>query len=96
MTKSELISQLHITQKHNHLGCDDVQYGVDLILECLSDAFTSGGRVEVRGFGSFKLNHRNARIGRNPKTGEVVHVPDKYAVNFRPALDLRQRVDMHS
>ncbi len=93
MKKSELVDQLTAELKHSLLTTDDVQYGVDIILDALANALSQGKRVEVRGFGSFKLNHRDARIGRNPKTGSIVQVPEKYSPNFRPAQELRQRVD---
>ena len=52
-----------------------------------------GGRVEIRGFGSFGLNSRPARIGRNPKTGEKVQVPPKYVPHFKAGKDMRDRID---
>jgi integration host factor subunit beta len=52
-----------------------------------------GRRIEIRGFGSFELNHRPARTGRNPKTGEKVPVPEKFAPHFKPGRELRERVD---
>ena len=93
MKKSEFINQLYAEHKSNLLSYDDVKYGVTVILDSLADALTQGDRIEVRGFGSFTLHHHGARIGRNPKTGSVVHVPEKYSPNFRPAHELRQRVD---
>ena len=53
----------------------------------------SGQRIEIRGFGSFGLNHRPARTGRNPKSGEKVHVPEKFVPHFKAGKELRERVD---
>ena len=91
MTKSELIDQLAAEQ--GQLGYRDVELAVKEILESLTNALSSGERIEVRGFGSFTLHHRKARIGRNPKTGTSVYVPDKHVPHFKPGKELRQRVD---
>ncbi len=91
MTKSELIDLLSADQ--NQLGYRDVELAVKVILECLTSALASGERIEVRGFGSFTLHHRRARVGRNPKTGNSVTVPDKHVPHFKPGKELRQRVD---
>ncbi|MEA1890443.1 MAG: integration host factor subunit beta [Pseudomonadota bacterium] len=96
MTKSELIEQLTTDQDHNLLTYHDVQLGLMVILESMANALSRGERIEVRGFGSFTLHYRKARIGRNPKTGSSVHVPDKYIPGFRPSQKLRQRVDNKS
>jgi len=53
-----------------------------------------GGRVEIRGFGSFSVHHRPARHGRNPKTGESVEIPPKYVSHFKPGKELRERVNL--
>jgi len=91
MTKSELIDMIAAEQKQ--LGYRDVELAVKEILECLSNALSSGERIEVRGFGSFTLHHRQARVGRNPKTGSAVKVPDKHVPHFKPGKELRQRVN---
>jgi integration host factor subunit beta len=93
MTKSELIDLLSADQ--NQLGYRDVELAVKVILESLTSALSSGERIEVRGFGSFTLHHRRARVGRNPKTGNSVTVPDKHVPHFKPGKELRQRVDIH-
>ena len=92
MTKSELIDLLSAEQ--NQLGYRDVELAVKAILESLTSALSSGERIEVRGFGSFTLHHRRARVGRNPKTGNSVTVPDKHVPHFKPGKELRQRVDI--
>jgi integration host factor subunit beta len=59
----------------------------------LTTAVANGERIEIRGFGGFSTIHRKARIGRNPKTGESVSVPNRHTVHFKPGLDLRNRVN---
>ena len=56
-------------------------------------SLVKGGRIEIRGFGSFRINHRPARTGRNPKTEEKMSVPEKYVPHFKPGRELRERVD---
>ena len=91
MTKSELIEIL--TQRQGHLKSDDVDMAVKQILEIMSDALAQGGRIEIRGFGSFSLHFRPPRQGRNPKTGETVALSGKYVPHFKPGKDLRERVN---
>ena len=93
MKRSEFINQLVAELNSNLLSYDDVKYGVTVILDSLADALSFGDRIEVRGFGSFTLHHHEARIGRNPKTGSSVEVPDKHVPSFRPSQELKQRVD---
>lgn len=91
MTKSELIERL--VQRHTHLSQKDVELAVKSLLEEVSRALASGGRIEIRGFGSFSVHHRPARMGRNPKTGESVHIPEKYVPHFKPGKEMRERVN---
>ncbi|MCG6872657.1 MAG: integration host factor subunit beta [Gammaproteobacteria bacterium] len=91
MTKSDLIEKLAADQPQ--LVYKDVELAVKGLLERMSDALVDGERIEVRGFGSFSLHHRPSRIGRNPKTGAAVQVPDKYVPHFKPGKELRERVD---
>ena len=69
---------------------------VKVILDSMSGVLSKGGRVEIRGFGSFALNHRPPRKGRNPKTGVSVMVPAKYVPHFKAGKELRERVDAKS
>jgi len=64
-----------------------------VILGALADSLSQGGRAEIRGFGSFSLNYRPPRMGRNPKNGVSVSVPSKYVPHFKPGKELRERVD---
>ena len=91
MTKSELIEAL--ARKLNHLAYRDIELSVKNLLEMMSQSLSNGERIEIRGFGSFSLHHRPARVGRNPKTGEAVSLPAKYVPHFKPGKELRERVD---
>lgn len=91
MTKSELIETL--SRKLNHLAYRDIELSVKSLLEMMSQSLSNGERIEIRGFGSFSLHHRPARVGRNPKTGEAVALPAKHVPHFKPGKELRERVD---
>lgn len=92
MTKSELISRL--AERFPQLGAKDADFAVKVLLDALSAALINGDRIEVRGFGSFSLNYRPPRVGRNPKSGEKVHVLEKYVPHFKAGKELRERVDL--
>lgn len=91
MTKSELIAIL--AQQLSHLVIKDVELAVNCVIEQISESLSFGERIEIRGFGSFSLHHRLPRMGRNPKTGEVVSLTKKYVPHFKPGKELRGRVD---
>ena len=97
MTKSELMARLAevFTEKHSDsaLQAKDVEYSVKVLVDTMTRALAKGQRIEIRGFGSFDLNERPARTGRNPKTGERVQVPAKKVPHFKPGKELRERVD---
>lgn len=93
MTRAELIQQLASSQ--SKLTAKDIELTVRTILDAMSHTLAKGGRVEVRGFGSFGINHRPARKGRNPKTGVSVMVPTKYVPHFKPGKELRERADIN-
>jgi integration host factor subunit beta len=90
MTRSDLIARL--AELHPQLLAKDAELAVKVILDALSSTLSRGGRVEIRGFGSFGLNYRPPRQGRNPKTGDKVGVPAKYVPHFKAGKDLRERV----
>lgn len=90
MTKSELVAEL--TAKLPHLTTRDVDFAVNLMLDAIAEALNRGDRIEIRGFGSFSLNYRPARAGRNPKTGEQVEVVAKHVPHFKAGKELRERV----
>lgn len=91
MTKSELIEA--IVRQQSHLAQRDVELAVKSILEQMSSALATGGRIEVRGFGSFSLHYRPPRQGRNPKTGDSVDLTGKHVPHFKPGRELRERVN---
>lgn len=91
MTKSELIEVLASQQQH--LSHADVDLAVRTVVERMSHALAVGRRIEIRGFGSFNLNFRKPRMGRNPKTGDSVALPGKFVPHFKPGKDLRERVN---
>ncbi|KAG0162549.1 hypothetical protein DFQ30_001754, partial [Apophysomyces sp. BC1015] len=94
MTKSELVAQLAL--RFPQLVLKDADFAVKAMLDAMSDALANGHRIEIRGFGSFALNRRPARIGRNPKSGESVQVPEKWVPHFKPGKELRERVDRNA
>ena len=91
MTKSELIARL--AQRYPQLVAKDAEFAVKMILDAMTSSLLAGHRIEIRGFGSFGLNYRPPRTGRNPKSGEKVRVPEKYVPHFKAGKELRERVD---
>ena len=91
MTKSELIQRIAYTQRH--LVERDVALAVNMMLEHMTEHLSGGGRIEIRGFGSFSLRFRRARISRNPRTGAPVSRPARYVPYFKPGKDLRERLN---
>jgi integration host factor subunit beta len=91
VVKSELVHAL--SEKLPELQKKDVELALNCILGQLASAIVQGERVEIRGFGSFNLNHRPPRIARNPKTGEAVNLPAKVAIHFKPGKEMRDWVD---
>ena len=91
MTKSDLIAEL--ATSHPHLRVADVELIVTTIFDQIADALAHGGRVELRGFGAFAVKQRNARIGHNPRTGEVVSVKEKTLPFFKAGKELRDRLN---
>jgi len=91
MTKSELVEM--IAQQQEGVTRREAEVVVNTILSVIGDALAAGDHVELRGFGSFTTKPRQARVGRNPKTGAAVMVPAKVVPHFKPGKDLRERVD---
>ena len=91
MTKSELID--HIAGKQTQLSSKDVELAIKAILENMSQVLSGGGRIEIRGFGSFSLHYRVPLVGPNPKTGTPVALSGKYVPHFKPGKELRDRVN---
>jgi integration host factor subunit beta len=91
MTKSELIARL--AERFPQFVAKDADFAVKVVLDAMAVALCQGHRIEIRGFGSFVLNYRPPRVGRNPKSGDKVQVPAKYVPHFKAGKDLRERVD---
>ncbi|MFC4158839.1 integration host factor subunit beta [Chitinimonas lacunae] len=92
MTKSELIAKL--AERYPQLVAKDAELAVKTILDAMATSLARGQRIEIRGFGSFDLNYRPPRVGRNPKSGTKVSVPEKYVPHFKAGKELRERVDI--
>jgi integration host factor subunit beta len=94
MTKSELIQR--IAELNPHLYHRDVERIVSTIFDEITEALSRGDRVELRGFGAFSVKHRDARTGRNPRTGAAVHVEEKHIPFFKTGKLLRDRLNTDS
>lgn len=91
MIKSELV--LKIAEQNPHLYQRDVEKIVNAILDTIADALARGDRVELRGFGAFSVKKRDARTGRNPRTGEAVSISQKVVPVFKTGKEMRQRLN---
>lgn len=91
MIRSELVQKL--ADENQGLTLHEVEKIVDLFFEEIVDRLASGGRVELRGFGAFTTRSRDARIGRNPRTGEAVSVGAKRVPYFKPGKEMRERLN---
>ena len=91
MTRSDLVEEL--ANRFGQLTHRDAEYAVKTILDAVSDALVRGHRIEIRGFGSFSVNRRPPRMGRNPRSGESVAIPEKRVPHFKPGKALREAVD---
>jgi integration host factor subunit beta len=91
MTRSDLVTRL--TERFSQLTQRDTEFAVKTILDAMSDALARGHRIEIRGFGSFSINRRPPRVGRNPRSGEQVVIPEKLVPHFKPGKALREAVD---
>ncbi len=91
MTKAEMIEK--ISEKVNSLTARETEIIVNSIFDSIKDALARGDKVEIRGFGSFRLRDRRMRVGRNPKTGTQVNVPAKKVPFFKAGKELKEFVD---
>lgn len=91
MTRSDLVEAL--AEKFPQLTQRDADMAVKSILDAMSEALIKGHRIEIRGFGSFTVNRRPPRLGRNPRSGESVAIPEKRVPHFKPGKGLREAVD---
>ena len=90
MTKADLVDDV---AKNSGLTKKDAEVVIETVLESIKEALKSGQKVELRGFGSFRLRERNPRKGRNPKTGETVHVPAKRVPYFKLGKELKELIN---
>ena len=91
MTRSDLVEEL--AAQVDGLTQRDAEVAVKTILDAVSDALVRGHRIEIRGFGSFSVTRRPPRMGRNPRSGEAVAIPEKRVPHFKPGKALREAVD---
>lgn len=91
MTRSDLVEEL--AARFSQLTHRDAEYAVKTILDAVGDSLVRGHRIEIRGFGSFSVNRRSPRMGRNPRSGESVAIPEKRVPHFKPGKALREAVD---
>jgi integration host factor subunit beta len=91
MTRSDLVARL--SERFPQLALRDTEFAVKTILDAMTDALGRGHRIEIRGFGSFSINRRPPRLGRNPRSGEQVQIPEKRVPHFKPGKALRLAVD---
>lgn len=91
MIRSELLTE--IAEGNPELRAEEVEQVVDIFFEEISERLSEGGRVELRGFGAFSVRDRQARQGRNPRTGELVDVPAKRVPYFKPGKEIRERLN---
>ena len=91
MIKSELVQKL--AEENPNLFHRDVERVVSIVFSEIAEAMMRGERVELRGFGAFSVKHRPARIGRNPRSGEAVHIEEKYSPFFKTGKELRDRLN---
>ena len=91
MTKAQIIER--VSEQVTTLTKRQAEVVVNTIFDCVRDSLKNGDKTEIRGFGSFGLNRRPPRVGRNPKSGERVLVPEKRVPHFKPGKALREAVD---
>ncbi|HEX2803445.1 MAG TPA: integration host factor subunit beta [Sphingomicrobium sp.] len=93
MIRSELVQKL--CQDFPDLNQREVESVVSAVFDSITDQLAQGGRVELRGFGAFSTRQRDARLGRNPRTGESVQVDAKRVPYFKPGKEMRERLNIN-
>lgn len=91
MIRSELLQELH--KDNPELRAEEIEQVVDIFFDEIAQRLAEGGRVELRGFGAFSTREREARSGRNPRTGETVPVPEKRVPYFKAGKEIRERLN---
>ena len=92
MIRSELVSKL--AEENPGLSAREVDMIVTIFFDEIVDQLMAGGRIELRGFGAFSTRGRDARVGRNPRTGQAVNIPSKKVPYFKPGKEMRQRLNV--
>ena len=90
MIKADLINKI---SKEMNISKQEAETGVNLFFQTIKEALKKGEEIELRGFGSFRFRHREARAGRNPRTGEPVEVPPKKVLYFKPSKLLKNMIN---
>ncbi len=90
MTKADLVEQV---SKEAEMTKKDAEQLVEIVFDSIVGSLNKGEKIELRGFGSFRVRERNARKGRNPKTGEAVSIPAKRVAYFKPGKDLKELIN---
>lgn len=90
MTKSDLIDK--IVEKHPNMTKKNIDYIINSVFSSIKDSLKNGDKVEIRGFGSFKIRDKNSKTGRNPKTGSKVEVPEKKVPYFKPGKEIKEEL----
>ena len=90
MTKADLVERV---AREAEMTKKDAEQLVEIIFETIIDSLNNGEKIELRGFGSFRLRERDARQGRNPKTGESVDIPAKRVAYFKPGKELKEIIN---
>ncbi len=88
MTKSELIES--IASQHPNMTKKNIEFIINSVFKSIKDSLQKGDKVEIRGFGSFKIREKSSKVGRNPKTGSKVNVPDKKVPYFKPGKEIKE------
>jgi len=91
MTRSELVERL--AARMGQLTLRDAELAVRAIFDAMTESLVKGHRIEIRGFGSFSITHRRRRVGRNPRSGDTVLIPEKRVAHFKPGKALRETVE---
>ena len=91
INKKELIEK--ISKNQDQLPHRDIELAVKTVINCMTQALSTGERIEIRGFGSFSLRYRRPRVGRNPKSGMSVTINERYVPHFKPGKNLKNKVN---
>ena len=91
LNKKDIIDR--ISRNQDQLPHRDIELAVKTIINCMTQALSTGERIELRGFGSFSLRYRKPRVGRNPKSGMKVNINERYVPHFKPGKNLKNKVN---